>query len=86
MFKVMKYKYIPSKKERKLLRLLCHISKNLYNSTLYVLRMEYFKTKKVISYYELNKILDCSIVTTYNVGWYFEDDLLEKRIQMKRRL
>ena len=57
MFKVMKYKYIPSKKERKLLRLLCHISKNLYNSTLYALRMEYFKTKKVISYYELNKIL-----------------------------
>ena len=57
MFKVIKYKYIPSKKERKLLRLLCHISKNLYNSTLYTLRMEYFKTKKVISYYELNKIL-----------------------------
>ena len=69
MFKVIKYKYIPSKKERKLLRLLCHISKNLYNSTLYTLRMEYFKTKKVISYYELNKILKTNenfhILNTY---------------------
>ena len=69
MFKVIKYKYIPSKKERKLLRLLCHISKNLYNSTLYALRMEYFKTKKVISYYELNKILKTNenfhILNTY---------------------
>ena len=34
MFKVIKYKYIPTKKERRLLRLLCHISKNLYNSAL----------------------------------------------------
>lgn len=48
MFKVIKYKYIPSKKERKLLRLLSHISKNLYNSTLYALRMEYFKKKSNI--------------------------------------
>ena len=57
MFKVIKYKYIPTKKERRLLRLLCHISKNLYNSTLYILRQEYFKTKKVIKYYDLNKIM-----------------------------
>ena len=49
MFKVMKYKYIPTKKERKLLRLLCHISKNLYNSTLYILRQEYFKTNGLAS-------------------------------------
>ena len=69
MFKVMKYKYIPTKKERKLLRLLCHISKNLYNSALYTLRQEYFKTKKVISYFELNKILKSNenfhILNTY---------------------
>lgn len=69
MFKVIKYKYIPTKKERKLLRLLCHISKNLYNSALYTLRQEYFKTKKVISYFELNKILKTNenfhILNTY---------------------
>ena len=57
MFKTIQYKYIPTKKERRLLRLLCHISKNLYNSALYTLRQEYFKTKKLISYYDLNKIL-----------------------------
>lgn len=42
MFKTLKYKYTPTKKERRLLRLLCHISKNLYNSALYTLRQEYF--------------------------------------------
>ena len=57
MFKVIQYKYVPSKSERNMLRLLCHISKNLYNSALYTLRQEYFKSKQLISYYDLNKIL-----------------------------
>jgi len=57
MFKVLQYRYKPTKNERRLLRLLCHISKNLYNSAIYTLRQEYFKTKKIISYYELNRIL-----------------------------
>ena len=57
MFKVILYKYVPSKSERNMLRLLCHISKNLYNSALYTLRQEYFKSKQLISYYDLNKIL-----------------------------
>ena len=57
MFKVISYQYKPNKKQRKLLRLLCHISKNLYNSALYKLRQEYFNSKKVLSYYELNRIL-----------------------------
>lgn len=69
MFKTLKYKYTPTKKERRLLRLLCHISKNLYNSALYTLRQEYFKTKKLLSYYELNKILKTNenfhILNTY---------------------
>ena len=69
MFKTIQYKYIPTKKERRLLRLLCHISKNLYNSALYTLRQEYFKTKKLISYYDLNKILKTNenfhILNTY---------------------
>jgi len=46
MFKVIKYKYIPTKKERRLLRLLCHISKNLYNSALYILNKNILKLKK----------------------------------------
>ena len=58
MFKTISYQYKPNKNERNLLRLLCHISKNLYNSALYELRQEYFKTKKLISYYDLNKILN----------------------------
>ncbi len=57
MFKVISYQYKPNKKQRNLLRLLCHISKNLYNAALYELRQENFKSKKVLSYYELNKIL-----------------------------
>ena len=69
MFKTLKYKYTPTKKERRLLRLFCHISKNLYNSALYILRQEYFKTKKLLSYYELNKILKTNenfhILNTY---------------------
>lgn len=69
MFKVIQYKYNPTKKERRLLRLLCHISKNLYNSALYILRQEYFKNKKVISYFDLNKTLKTNenfhILNTY---------------------
>ncbi len=57
MFKTLSYKYTPNKKERKFLRLLSHISKNLYNSALYALRQEYFRTKKIMSYHVLNKIL-----------------------------
>lgn len=57
MFKVISYKFKPNKEQRNLLRLVYHISKNLYNSALYELRQEYFKSKKIISYYELNKKL-----------------------------
>lgn len=69
MFKVISYKFKPNKEQRNLLRLLCHISKNLYNSALYELRQEYFKSKKLISYYELNKKLKTNenfhIINTY---------------------
>ncbi len=39
MFKTISYQYHPNKKERNFLRLLSHLSKNLYNSTLYCLRL-----------------------------------------------
>lgn len=69
MFKTISYKYVPTKNERRMLRLLCHISKNLYNSALYILRQEYFKSKTVVPYYDLNKILKTNenfhILNTY---------------------
>ena len=69
MFRTISYKYVPSKDERRMLRLLCHISKNLYNSALYILRQEYFKSKTLISYYDLNKMLKTNenfhILNTY---------------------
>ena len=60
MFKTLKYKYTPTKKERRLLRLLCHISKNLYNSALYTLRQEYFYTTEC-------KVINSDINATLNI-------------------
>ena len=34
---------------------LCFLSKNLYNATLYAVRQHYFKTKKYLDYYQVNK-------------------------------
>lgn len=56
-FKTMKYHFKCTKKERNLLRLLCHISKNIYNSALYELRQEFFKNKSICTYFDLNKIM-----------------------------
>lgn len=36
------------------IRNLCHLSKNLYNATLYEIRQHYFKTKKHLSYKDVN--------------------------------
>lgn len=33
---------------------LCFLSKNLYNATLYAVRQHYFKTKRYLSYYQVN--------------------------------
>ena len=35
---------------------LCHLSKNLYNATLYAVRQHYFETKKYLSYPKINKL------------------------------
>ena len=42
MYLTLKQTFKPNKKERKLLNLLCHISKNIYNSYLYIYRYAYF--------------------------------------------
>lgn len=57
MFRTMKYHYKCNDKQRKILMFLFHISKNLYNSALYMLRQEYFLKMKMSSYFDLNKKL-----------------------------
>lgn len=47
-------------KEWKILDRLLFLSKNLYNATLYEIRQEYFKTKKYLNYYSVQKILQDS--------------------------
>ena len=56
-FLTMKYHYKASDKEKKLLKLLCRISKNVYNCALYELRQQYFNHKNICSYFELNSII-----------------------------
>ena len=59
MFRTIKYHYkCNSSYEKRLLMFLFHISKNLYNVTLYTLRQQYFNNEKISSYFELNKLLN----------------------------
>lgn len=56
MFKTMKYHYKNKNKETtSLLNLLCHISKNIYNVTLYYLRQAYFNHKEIGTYFDIIK-------------------------------
>ena len=57
----MKYHFKANEKEKKLLKFLCHISKNIYNCALYELRGQYFKEKKISTYFDLNKIISKNI-------------------------
>ncbi len=52
MFRTMKYHYKCNDIEHRLLMFLFHISKHLYNSTLYTLRQDYFSNKKISSYFK----------------------------------
>ena len=56
-FLTMKYHFKANSNEKKLLKLLCRISKNIYNSALYELRQQYFNNKTICTYFELNKTL-----------------------------
>ena len=56
-FLTMKYHFKANEKEKKLLKLLCRISKNIYNSSLYELRQQYFKNKSICTHFELNMII-----------------------------
>ena len=50
-FLTMKYHFKANFNEKKLLKLLCRISKNIYNSALYELRQQYFKNKSICTYF-----------------------------------
>ena len=70
MFRTLKYHYkVKNDYEKRLLMFLFHISKNLYNVSLYTLRQQYFNYDKISSYYELNKLLNSNenfhILNTY---------------------
>ena len=57
MFKTISYHYKCNKNELKILRFLCHISKNVYNVALYELRQSYIGTKTIPTYFDLNKMV-----------------------------
>ena len=60
-FRTMKYHFKATKEEKKLLKFLCRISKNIYNCALYDLRQQYFKNKTICNYFDLNKIVSNNI-------------------------
>ena len=68
-FKTLKYHYKANSNEINMLKLLCRISKNLYNATLYYLRQYYFTHNTIPSYFDTNKILkdneNFHIINTY---------------------
>ena len=68
-FRTIKYHYKANNKDKKLLKFLCRISKNIYNCALYELRKQYFDNKSICTYFELNKIvsnnLNYHILNTY---------------------
>ena len=68
-FKTLKYHYKANTNEIAMLKLLCRISKNLYNASLYYLRQYYFKHNTIPSYFDTNKALknneNFHIINTY---------------------
>ena len=68
-FKTLKYHYKANSNEINMLKLLCRISKNLYNAALYYLRQYYFEHNIIPSYFDTNKILkdneNYHIINTY---------------------
>ena len=53
-FRTMKYHFKANKEEKKLLKFLCRISKNVYNCALYDLRKQYFDKKNICTAFEMN--------------------------------
>ena len=53
-FRTMKYHFKATNNEKKLLKFLCRISKNVYNCALYDLRKQYFETKSICTAFDMN--------------------------------
>ena len=68
-FKTLKYHYKANTNEIAMLKLLCRISKNLYNASLYYLRQYYFEHNTIPSYFDTNNALknneNFHIINTY---------------------
>ncbi len=68
-FKTIKYHLKVNKEERILLQFLMHISKSIYNYTLYILRKDYFEKGRIDTYFSYNKKLwtneNIHILNTY---------------------
>ena len=60
-FLTLKYHYKCGEKEKRLLHMLCRISKNVYNCALYELRKQYFETSNICSWFDVIKIVSNNI-------------------------
>ena len=60
-FRTMKYHYKANSEEKKLLKFLCRISKNIYNCALYELRKQYFDNKSIGTAFDMNMIVKDNI-------------------------
>lgn len=69
-FLTMKYHYKATDEEKKLLKLLCRISKNVYNSALYELKQQYFKNKTICTHFELNTIMQNTNINYHIINTY----------------
>ncbi len=50
---VYKFRHAKKNENTRQLNILTHISKNLYNEANYIIRQEFFSTKRWVRYYEL---------------------------------
>lgn len=60
-YKALKTKLYLSKNEKKVLLMLMHAAKNLYNEALYNVRQNYIQTKQYLTYHENYKMLSNQI-------------------------
>ena len=64
-FKTLKYHYKANNDEIAMLKLLCKISKNLYNATLYYLRQYYFEHNTIPTHFDA--IMDLKYNENYHI-------------------
>ena len=70
-FRTMKYHFKATNNEKKLLKFLCRISKNVYNCALYDLRKQYFETKSICTAFDMNMRIKNNI--NYRFDYYLAE-------------